>query len=121
MSHNIGAMRKRLQIQQRSSTTEATFGQQQLSWVTILSVWGEIAPLSGVQLAKAQSIYNEVSHEITVRWQPALEDVRKVGAYRVLYSPPTGDRYFDIGASLNENEMNRWVSLLCKEGLNEGG
>jgi hypothetical protein len=54
------------------------------------------------------------------RWQSFFEDVRKVGSYRAVYVSAGVTRYFDIGASMNESERNRMVTLLCSEGLNDG-
>lgn len=110
-----GLMRKRLVLQQRSSAQDG-YGQQVIAWTTIATVWGEIESLSGQQLNKAQSIYNDVSHRVTVRYQSLLSDIRQVGSYRILL----GSRVFDVGASLNVDERNRTVQLLCGEGLNDG-
>jgi SPP1 family predicted phage head-tail adaptor len=110
-----GLLRKRLQLQQRTTGQDA-FGQQQLTWSTVATVWGQIESLSGNQLKKAQSIYNQVTHRVTARWQPTFSDVRQVGSFRILY----GARIFDVGASINPDERNRTVELLCEEGLNDG-
>lgn len=111
-----GELRKVVQLQQRSAAQDG-FGQQARDWSTIATLRAAIDPVSGAQLERARSVYNETSHEIVVRWQPMFEDIRQVGTYRILYA----GRLFDVGASLNFEERNRMVTLLCKEGLNEGG
>ena len=110
-----GDLRRRVTIQQRS-TTQDGFGQQAVTWADLLTVSAHIESLSGNQLNKAQSIYSEVTHKVTVRWQTVLSDIKVVGSYRILY----GTRIFDIGADLNVDERNRVIELLCKEGLNDG-
>jgi SPP1 family predicted phage head-tail adaptor len=112
---SAGALRKRITIQQRTTSQDA-FGQQQTTWTDLATVWAHIESLSGGQLAKAQSIYSETTHQVTVRWQSIFNDIKKVGSYRILY----GTRIFDIGGDLNVDERNRVVELLCKEGLNDG-
>lgn len=112
-----GQLRRRVVLQQRSPAQDATFGQQSLTWVTLATIYASIEPMAGAQLERARSIYNETSHEVTVRWQALFEDIRQVGTYRLVYA----GRYFDVGASLNRDERNREVTLLCREGLNEGG
>lgn len=109
-------LRKRITLQQRSSSQD-DYGQQLTSWTTLFTAWASIEPVSGAQLDRARSIYNETSHKVTLRWRPQLNDVRKVGSYRIMYA----DRIFDVGASLNLDERNRTVELLCSEGINEGG
>ena len=110
-----GDLRRRITIQQRS-TTQDGFGQQAVTWTDLLTTWAHIESLSGNQLNKAQSIYSEVTHKITVRWQLALNDIKVVGSYRILY----GTRIFDVGADMNVDERNRVIELLSKEGLNDG-
>jgi SPP1 family predicted phage head-tail adaptor len=112
---SAGQLRKRVTIQQRASTQDA-FGQQAITWTDLATVWAHIESLSGGQLARAQSIYSETTHQVTVRWQSTLNDIKKVGSYRILY----GTRIFDIGGDLNVDERNRVVMLLAREGLNEG-
>ena len=110
-----GDLRKRIQLQQRSSSQDG-FGQQLTIWTTLFTSWAEIEPVSGAQLDRARSIYNETSHKVTMRWRAQLNDVRVVGSYRILYA----NRIFDVGASMNLEERNRTVVLLCSEGINEG-
>ena len=112
----VGDLRKRVQLQRRSTSRDA-YGQQLTTWSTILTTWAAIEPVSGAQLERARSIYSQTSHRVTVRWRPLLADVRVVGSYRILYA----GRVFDVGASLNENERNKVVTLLVSEGANEGG
>lgn len=115
-----GLLRKRATLQQRVTTVDGTFGQQNLGWTDIQTLYCSIEAVSGSQIARSQSIYNMTSHHITVRWQPLFQDIKTVGSYRMVYTSAGVTRYFDIGASLNEAERNRMVTLLCSEGLNDG-
>lgn len=111
-----GQLRKRV-VLQKHSTAQDGYGQQLPAWIDLATLWAEIEPVSGGQMERMRSIYNHTSHKVVVRWQPILEDVRQVGSYRILYA----GRIFDVGASMNDSERNRVVTLLCSEGLNEGG
>ena len=108
-------MRKRVLLQRRSSAQDA-YGQQVVTWSTILDCWARIDTLAGGQLDRARSIYNHSSHQVILRWRALLDDVRQVGSYRILY----GARIFDVGVSMDMDERKREVTLLCSEGLNEG-
>ena len=107
-------------LQQRSSSVEGTYGQQTLGWTDLITIWADIEAVSGAQLARSQSIYNMTTHHITVRYQQAFADMKRVGSYRAVYSTAGTTRYFDIGASMNDMERNRTITLLCSEGLNDG-
>ena len=110
-----GLMRKRIQIQQRGTAVDSV-GQQVITWTTLTTVYAQVDSLSGSQLQRAQSIYNETTHRVTLRWQTILNDIKSVGSMRILL----GTRIFDVGADLNVDERNRTIELLCKEGLNDG-
>lgn len=115
-----GQLRKRVLLQQRTSTVDPTFGQQTLGWTDLQTIWADIEAVSGAQLARSQSIYNMTSHHVTVRFQQMFADMKRVGSYRLVYQTASTTRYFDIGTSMNESERNRMVTLLCSEGLNDG-
>ena len=115
-----GQLRKRVLLQQRTSTVDATYGQQTLGWTDLQTIWASIEAVSGAQLARSQSIYNMTSHHVTVRFSQTFADIKRVGSYRLVYVTSGTSRYFDIGASMNESERNRTITLLCSEGLNDG-
>ena len=115
-----GKLRKRILIQQRASTVDSTYGQQNLSWIDLTTIWCEIEAVSGAQLARSKSIYNMTTHHVVIRWQPIFENMKQVGSYRAVYTSAGTTRYFDIGASMNDGERNRMITLLCSEGLNDG-
>lgn len=114
-----GNLRRVITIQKRSASVDS-YGQQVLTWTDLVTVKADLQVMYGMQLARAQSIYNMTSHQIVVRYQPVFSDIRKVGSYRAVYVNGGTTRYFDIGASMNESERNRQVTLLCSEGLNDG-
>ncbi|SFB02736.1 phage head-tail adaptor, putative, SPP1 family [Collimonas sp. OK607] len=114
-SVRAGQLSRRLRIQSRSSVQDS-FGQQQLIWTDLITVWADIQPLAGRELESAQRMVSEVSHQIIVRFQPLFSDTRVVAEYRALYK----GRIFNIQACMNEDERNAVVTLLASEGLNDG-
>lgn len=114
-SVRAGQLSRRLRIQSRS-TAQDTFGQAQLIWADVATVWADIQPLTGRELESAQRMASEVSHQITVRFAPIFADTRVVAGYRAVYK----GRVFNIHACMNEDERNTVVTLLASEGLNDG-
>ncbi len=110
-----GQLARRLRIQTRASTQD-TFGGQQWIWTDLITIWADIQPLSGRELESAQHMASEISHQITVRYQPIFADTRVVAGYRALYK----GRIFNIHASMNEDEKNAVITLLASEGLDDG-
>jgi SPP1 family predicted phage head-tail adaptor len=114
-----GQLRKRVLLQQRSASVDG-YGQQSLVWTDLAMLWADIQVISGSQLARSQSIYSMTTHHVICRYQPMFQNVKQVGAYRLVYVVGTVVRYFDIGASMIEDERNRLITLLANEGLNDG-
>lgn len=115
-----GLLRKVVTLQQRSTLREAVFGQPLLTWIDLATFRADIEAVTGAQLARSQSIYSMTTHHVTCRYQPLFQDVKKVGSYRLVYLVGNVTRYFDVGASMNDGERNRMVTILCNEGLNDG-
>lgn len=116
MGLSAGNLRRRVQIQSRATTVDS-FGGQSNSWSTLATVWADINPLSGRELLAAQQVQAEVSHQITVRYQASIfANPKAVAPLRVVYN----SRVFNVQASLNEDERNIEVTLLCVEGKDQG-
>lgn len=101
----FGDMRRRIVILQRSDA-QSLSGAMIPSWTAFATVWAEIKPATGRELMMAQQVGATVSHAIRMRWLTGV-----LPSMRVQY----GERYFDINAVLNIEEMNRQLQLLCTE------
>lgn len=110
-----GKLRKTI-VFQRRDTSRDSVGEQVTTWSDVAQVRAEIIPLSGRELLAAQAVRSELSHQITVRYASFLADPLEVAKMRILY----GTRRFNIHSANNLDELNRQVTLLVSEGLNDG-
>lgn len=110
-----GQLKHRVRIQQPTVTKDA-LGAPTQAWTDLATVWADIQPLSGREARIADRIAAEVSHQITVRYRPELDDPKAVAQLRVLYR----SRVFAIQAALNDDEANVVVILLANEGVSDG-
>jgi SPP1 family predicted phage head-tail adaptor len=110
-----GDYRKRLIFQERS-TSQDSFGGQSETWNEVVTVWGEITPLTSREQMAAAAVQVNLSHYIFVRFHPLLADPKAVSAMRVLY----GSRIFNLSAPLNTEERNIELVIPAIEGLNKG-
>ena len=110
-----GNLRRRVAIQSRASGQDA-LGQPSTAWGTVATVWGDVEPLSGRELIKAQANLSEVTHLVTIRYQPQFADPLAMAKNRILY----GARIFNIHASIDPGERHESLQLSCSEGLNDG-
>jgi len=96
-------------------------GRQSTSWNDFMTgVPADIQSLSGRELVAAQAVHTEVTHLIVVRYVALLSNPIQVATMRVVYGSGGTTRYFNIGAAINVDEMNREMHLYVSEGLNNG-
>lgn len=111
-----GDLRHRVTFQRRSKEEDG-FGEQATGWIDVVAgVSAAIVPLNGRELIAAQAIMSETTHQVTIRYHPALAVSRVVAALRMVFN----GRYFNIQSSLNEDERNRMIVMMASEGMNDG-
>ncbi len=80
-------------------------------WTTLYTVWARIRPLSGRELIAAQSVQNETTHEIAMRWRTGI-----TANMRARWK----GRYFNFLNVRNLDEADEWLVILASEGLRSG-
>jgi len=110
-----GSLNRRVTVQSRS-TAQDTAGQQSLTWTDIATVWAGVRSLTGRELARAQMVNTEVSHEVTIRFDAQWSDPLVMAGRRLTY----GARIFNVHAAMDEDEAHHTMTLLCSEGLDKG-
>lgn len=100
-----GRMRHRIRIQ-RLSRVRNEFGEPEERWEDAAAVWASIQPVSGREFLAAMKAQAEVTHRVSIRYNPAVK-----ASMRVL----VGDRVLDILHILDAWEQHREMTLLCKE------
>lgn len=103
-------LRHVVNIQSRANQQDST-GQQVKVWNTIATVFAAVESLSGKEIEAAQATNYEVTHKVTIRYEPAI-DVKM----RVML----GNRVFAIQSITDFEERHHMLTLYCKEGLTDG-
>ncbi len=101
---------------ERATTTVDGLGAPTRAWVPVKTVWGSITPIAARHLVIAQRLSAEITHQITVRYQALLSDLRDLPSYRASH----GGRIFKIHGGINEDEENVLVTLFASEGIDDG-
>jgi SPP1 family predicted phage head-tail adaptor len=115
MALSAGTLRKRITLQQQSSSVD-TYGQQISTWTDVATVWASIEPSVGRELMAAQAVSLAQPTTITIRWQTIFASPRAVAAMRAVYN----GRIFNLHSVENESEQNTLLTLIASEGLNDG-
>jgi SPP1 family predicted phage head-tail adaptor len=106
-----GKLRHKLTIQQKTITTDA-FGGAIETWSDMaVNVWASVEPLSGRELATAQSVYAETTVKITMRYLSSV-----IPAMRIVFE----GRFYNIQSVVDVDMRHRELIILCSEGSNEG-
>ena len=82
-------------------------------WTQFTTAWGRIDSKGGAEFFRAKAVNADLTHEITIRWQPGITP-----KMRVLFQDPNdgSDRYFDIQSIPNPNNQIAYILLLhCRE------
>lgn len=103
---NAGQLRNRITLK-RIGETQDTFGQQKECLIDVGTVWASIEPLVGKQFFAAETIHNELTHKIKIRYNKNIKS-----GMRVCFK----DRKFEIvGPPINFQERNVELQLMCRE------
>ncbi len=104
-----GKLRHRISIL-RANLTQDSFGGWQIGDDSIFAanVPAAIETLTGRELYAAQQKVSEVTHRITIRWQPGI-----LAKMNVAW--PDEDRFFQIQVPENPDGRHKVLNLLCIE------
>lgn len=111
----VGRMRWRLKLQAQGDPVETAdaYGQPAPTWNDVITLWGEVKPLSGRELFNAQQVQAQVTHQISVRYTGSAGPIDET--MRFLYTASSPARIFNITAALNVDERNREYQVLAIE------
>ncbi len=112
---NPGRLDQRLVFEERT-TSKDELGGALTVWTSVATVWARMQELSGRELFAAQAANSEVTHHITIRYQPVFANPLEVATMRI----SLGSRRFNIHTSSNIGERNEWIVVQASEGLNDG-
>lgn len=110
---DVGALNRRVQIQQQTATQDP-FGQPQQNWTTIYTAWAKISIVKGQLLYQTAEFVSKATHLITLRWTSSV--VIKANM-RIVYTEATTGvvHTYNIEAPLNEDQRNRLLTVLAYE------
>jgi SPP1 family predicted phage head-tail adaptor len=110
---NVGDLRHSVTIEQPVKTSDGQGGFTR-SWSTYFTGFAHIEPLSARERLFSNQKTAETSHKITMRYRmdklPTIE-------MRVNYTVGSTTRIFQISGVINTDERNRYMTLMCKEGV----
>jgi SPP1 family predicted phage head-tail adaptor len=107
MSNSIGKMRYRVKVENATNTRDAGGGLSQ-SYSAVTFIYANIKPLNANSIYRQGIVQEKVTHEITLRYMKNISTNS-----RITY----GSRNFNIKGIINVDERDRFLKLLCEEGV----
>jgi SPP1 family predicted phage head-tail adaptor len=102
-----GRLRHRITIQEKS-VSRNTYGEEQISWVDVATVWGAVEPLRGDEFIESARAGAEVTTRIVIRYRSGIQP-----EMRVVY----GSHVYDVVAVIDVDGRGRELQLMCREVL----
>lgn len=88
----VGRMRYRIEIQDYKSTQDAD-GFETREWMTVHTVWADIAPVSGKEYMASNRETAEITNKIYIRFRSGIKSTMRI---------KHGDRIFEIESVLGD-------------------
>lgn len=105
-STSLGRMRHKIAIQSPTATVDSGGGRS-IAWSTLKEVYADIRPTTGRYQFQHDQEKEKVTHKIIIRHRADIGT-----NYRVKF----GSRIFNIHSILNEDERDRFLTMMCEEG-----
>ena len=107
MANSIGKMRYRIKVENATNTRDAGGGLAQ-AYVAAAFVYANIKPTNANSTYRQGMVQEKVTHEVTLRYMKNIGTNSRISF---------GKRLFDIKGIINIDERDRFLKLLCEEGV----
>lgn len=112
-SINPRRFNKYVTVQKLTDTKDSTTGEFTETATTLCNRYASVEPLSGRELIQAMGVEADVTHKVSMAWDPLTATI--IPKYRVRLVSTLGTRYFNILAVRSVEERNRLLEFTCKE------
>ncbi len=100
-----GELRHRVTIQQKS-VVRGTYGEEDVAWTDVATVWGSVEPLQGREFIEAKQTQAEITTRIRIRYRSGISpEMRAVWDGHI----------YDIEAVIDVGGRKRELQLMCTE------
>lgn len=110
-----GRLRHRVQVQRPVETRSST-GAITQDWITVVSTWAEVSPLTNRQRERlaGDQIIADMDATIRMRWIPALDGMN--ATWRVRHK----SKFYNLLGVANVDERNKELEAIGSVGANDG-
>lgn len=103
----IGKMRRLITLQRREEAPDG-YGGFVTTWTDYSQTWAWFKTMSGQERLFGMQLENPVTHKIYIRYRSDIDE-----RDRIVYM----ERYFNIRALLDLEELRRYIEITAEEGV----
>ena len=107
MANSIGKMRYRVKVERATNTRDAGGGLSQ-TFSPVTTIFANIKPKNTNSIYRQGILQEKVTHEITISYMKNIDTNSKI---------TYGTRQFAVNGIINVDERDRFLTLLCEEGV----
>ncbi len=112
----VGRMRQKVQLQSKTTSNDGGGSAAITTWTTFATVFASIEPQSGAERLFGDQLQEPITHKITVRYRRDLTFKNRI-VYSFTNQEVTNTRYFNIRRVINVDNRDKFLELLCVEGV----
>jgi len=107
MANSIGKMRFRIKVENPTNTRDAGGGLAQ-AYTPVTFIYANIMPTSANSTYRQGMVQEKITHEVTIRYMKNIGTNSRISF---------GSRLFDVKGIINIDQRDRFLKLLCEEGV----
>lgn len=111
----IGAMRHQVKIQSQSRSADGG-GSSDVTYSNVATVAASIEPIGGRERLFGDQLEERITHQITIRFRRDVSFKNRI-KYDFADGGTSYSRIFKIVRVINRDTRNRFLDLLCEEGI----
>mgnify|MGYP005627231447 CR=1 FL=1 len=112
----IGKMRHKLELQEKIVTADGGGSSGLTSYNTFATVFGSIVPKSGGERLFGDQLQEPITHIITTRFRRDLSFKNRI-KYEFVNDGASVTRVFNIKRVINVDNRDRYIEIMCVEGV----
>lgn len=102
-----GKLRERITIQSETSTPDGGGGYT-VGWNNVATVFAQVKPQRGKEALEAMQMRDTQLYDVVIRYRADVTPKHRIS---------WGSRIFNIRAVMNKDERDRYLTLVCEEGV----
>ena len=113
---SVGAMRHRVQLQSKTTVSDGGGSAAVTTWTTFAQVQSSIEGKSGAERLFGDQLQEPITHIIKMRYRSDLTFKNRI-QYKYTNNGLTQTRVFNIKRIINTNNRNKFMEVMCIEGV----